>query len=93
MTKWTVQGLIDAGMTLTAYCQIASCSHSQRLDLARLREKLGPDAPAMHDDLAPKMRCSECLGKQVGLIYSPRSNDERQAQPPRPNLYAKARDG
>ncbi|MBZ9894261.1 hypothetical protein LB545_07875 [Mesorhizobium sp. BR1-1-6] len=36
-----------------------------------LKDKLGPDAPAMADDLIPKLRCARCGGKAVGLIYSP----------------------
>jgi len=36
-----------------------------------LRDKLGPDHGAMHDDLVPKLRCSKCGGKDLGLIVSP----------------------
>jgi hypothetical protein len=37
----------------------------------KLRDKLGPDAPAMADDLISKLRCAKCGGKAVGLIYAP----------------------
>jgi hypothetical protein len=37
----------------------------------KLRERLGPDHSIMHDDLAPKLKCSKCGGKKVGLILSP----------------------
>ncbi|TPM53284.1 hypothetical protein FJ959_22415 [Mesorhizobium sp. B2-2-4] len=69
--RWTVQTLIDGKMHLRAYCHRSSCNHSQDLDLQLLKAKLGPDAPAMADDLIPKLRCARCGGKAVGLIYSP----------------------
>jgi hypothetical protein len=71
---WTIQSLIDDGMTVTAYCHTSPCHHNQRLDLLKLRDKLGPDAPAMRDDLVPKLRCAKCGGKKVGLIYAPKTN-------------------
>lgn len=71
MAKWTVQSLIDKRMTVTAYCHQSACNHHQGLDLYKLRDKLGPDATAMSDDLLPKLRCSKCNGKEIGLIYSP----------------------
>jgi hypothetical protein len=68
---WTVQSLIDGKMMLHAYCHAPRCRHSQKLDLAKLRDKLGPDAPAMAADLIPRLRCAKCGGKEVGLIYAP----------------------
>jgi hypothetical protein len=47
------------------------CQHSQALDLVDLRERLGPDHSVLHDDLAPKLKCSKCGGKKVGPIISP----------------------
>lgn len=79
MTGWTIQSLIDGGMELSAYCQRSSCNHHSKLDLEMLRGKLGPDAPAMRDDLVPKLRCAKCRGKQIGLIYSPAGNNKYQA--------------
>jgi hypothetical protein len=38
------------------------------LDLAKLRDRFGPDAPAM---VRPKLKCTKCGGKAVGLIYTP----------------------
>jgi len=70
MAKWTIQSLIDERMRLDAYCHNHLCHHHQPLDLMNLRDKLGPDAEAMSDDLVPKLRCSKCGGKQIGLIYS-----------------------
>jgi hypothetical protein len=71
MAKWTIQQLIDDRMTLLAYCHSPTCHHNQRLDLIKIRDKLGPDAPAMSDDLVPRMRCTKCGGRKVGLTYSP----------------------
>lgn len=70
MAGWTVQKLIEETMVVTAYCHRSACNHSRGLELIKLREKLGPDAPAMHDDLAPKLRCSKCEGKEIGLRYA-----------------------
>jgi len=68
---WTVQGLIDARMELHAHCH--DCHHSEPLDLERVRDRLGPDAPAMASDLAPKLRCQRCGSSKAGLIYAPRT--------------------
>lgn len=86
---WTLQKLMDDGMRVTAYCHDETCHHSAALDLARLCDRLGPDAPAMRDDLAPKLRCQGCdgrRGKGVGLIYSPRTD-------PRGNPNTRAKGG
>lgn len=88
--RWTVQGLIDAGMTLHAWCHDPACHHNARLDLGALRGRLGPDAPAMADDLAPKLRCARCggrRGKGVGLTYSPDKTPQSK------NPYLKAKGG
>lgn len=74
---WTIQELIDNDMTLTAYCHDPKCHRNHKLDLAKLKAKLGPDAPAMAADLVPKMKCSKCGGRKVGLIYSPRTRAPR----------------
>ncbi len=64
----TIQELIDGGYTLTAHCP---CHHRQKLDLEKLKAKLGPDHSTLHVDLAHKLRCSKCGSKNVGLILSP----------------------
>ncbi|WP_258606572.1 hypothetical protein [Mesorhizobium sp. AR10] len=73
--------MIDAKMAVTAHCHHASCHHSQKLDLVKLCDRFGPDAPATADDLIPTLKCAMCGGKSVGLIYSPDST---------PNAYRKA---
>ncbi|WP_245509074.1 hypothetical protein [Mesorhizobium sp. M4B.F.Ca.ET.019.03.1.1] len=79
---WTFQSLIDAKMTVTAFCHHAPCNHSQPLDLPKLRDRFGPDAPAMADDIIPKLKCAKCGGRKVGTIYTPDT---------RPNAYGKAK--
>jgi hypothetical protein len=49
------------------------CHHNQRLDLEKLRDRFGPDALAMADDLIPLLKCAKCGGKKVGMIYAPDS--------------------
>jgi hypothetical protein len=66
---WTYQKLIDGEMTVTAYCH--DCNHSKKLDLAKLRDRFGPDALAMADDIIPRLKCEKCGSKKVGTIYAP----------------------
>jgi len=83
MTKgWTFQELIDARMTVTAFCNNPACHHKQELDLVKLRDRFGADAPAMEWDLRPKLRCAKCDG--VDLVYTPDTS---------PTGYGKARGG
>jgi hypothetical protein len=88
---WILQTLIDHDMTVAAHCRRSACNHSQLLDLAKLRDRFGPDVPAMHDDLVPRLRCAKCGGKEVGLTLSPRSNEKRRPKDPKPNLYESAK--
>lgn len=74
MGIWTFRRLIDEGMTLTAYCHRSRCNHHAVLDVPALATKYGPDAPAMHDDLAYKLRCQKCGGRECGLRYAPDPN-------------------
>jgi len=66
---WTVQLLIDCDIAVTVRC---ACQNLQQLNLEALRDKVGPDAPAMHSDLAPKLRCPKCGNKSLSLNYAPR---------------------
>lgn len=92
MAKWTPQSLIDRQMTVTAYCHVPECNHHQKLNLEKLKAKLGPDAPAMADDLIPKLVCSKCGNKKLGLIYAPDS-DKVSGMGKKINLYKKAKGG
>jgi hypothetical protein len=64
----TVGALIDNAHNLRAYC--CSCRHCVKLDLEALAIQLGRDHGSMHNDLAPKLRCSECGSRDIGLILS-----------------------
>lgn len=88
MPGWTVQSLITAKMTVRAHCQRSLCNHHQQLDLDMLKARLGPDAPAMTDDLKPRLKCSKCGSKAIGLIYSPAVTAGALGNP-----YLKAKDG
>lgn len=102
MAYETIQKLIDSGMTLTAYCHDPRCNHHAVLDLHKLRDRLGPDAPCMHDDIVPKLRCQKCGSKKVGIILAPQEGragvwdgTKPDAYPegrtPKPSLYQKAK--
>ncbi|RUV10591.1 MULTISPECIES: hypothetical protein [unclassified Mesorhizobium] len=78
---WTLQGLIEAGMSVTAGC--LHCNRHQRLDLPALRDRLGPDAPAMEWNLRPKMKCASCGSKRVTLTYSPDTSPKDLNKSPR----------
>lgn len=67
----TIQTFIDSGDKLRVYCHNSGCNRHAELDMMALRDKLGPDHGAMHEDLVPKLRCSICGGKKVGLIRTP----------------------
>lgn len=76
MAGRTIQDVIDSGDTIEAWCHRPSCRHHQALDFLKLRDKLGPDHGAMHDDLVPKLKCSKCGCKQVGLIVQPKGTSK-----------------
>lgn len=87
MKGHTIQQRIDLGDTIHVYCHNSHCHHNAALDLLALRDKLGPDHGAMRDDLVPKLRCSKCGGKDVGIIISPGTKEYGG------NPYQKARGG
>lgn len=87
---WTIQKLIDGGMTVHAYCQDALCGHHKQIDLAMLLARLGPDHPAMRDDMVRVLKCSRCNGRAIGLIYSP---DPAKTPGMGGNPYIKAKGG
>jgi hypothetical protein len=72
----TIQERIDEGERISVYCHNPRCHHGAKLDLLKLRDKLGPDHGAMHDDLVPRLRCSVCGSKNVGIIIH--QNIERE---------------
>ena len=62
----TFRSLIDHDYSLTAWCH--ACRHHNVLDLPKLGQRLGFDHSTMHDDLTPKLKCSKCGSRKVGLI-------------------------
>lgn len=74
----TLQGRIDVGMAVTGGC--LDCHRHQRLDPPALRDRFGPDAPAMTWDLRPKMKCAVCGGKRITLTYSPGPSPKKPQQ-------------
>lgn len=91
----TIQGMIDQGFHATACCHNPRCAHRADLDWLLLRDKLGPDHGALHDDIAPKLKCSKCGGRKVGLILSPKGNDKLGLDNAHKygNAYQRAKDG
>jgi hypothetical protein len=71
----TIGELIDNAHNLRAHCR--SCYHCVKLDLEVLAVKLGRNHGSMHDDLVPKLRCSECGSKDIGLILSTKETEGR----------------
>jgi len=60
--------LADVAVT---HCQNSRCNHRHVLDLKALADRFGPDAPAIHDDLVPRLKCMKGDGKQIELTYTP----------------------
>jgi hypothetical protein len=73
----TIGGLIDNGYILQAHCNSIKCRHRSKLDLEELAKKLGRDHGCLHDQLAPKLYCSKCKSKDIGLIISSREVEGR----------------
>lgn len=82
----TIQGMIDGRYRVTAYCHNSACGHRADIDFYKLRDRLGPDHGALHDDLVPLLRCTRCGGKEVGLTVTPGSREYV-------NLYERGKDG
>ncbi|RUU29786.1 hypothetical protein [Mesorhizobium sp. M6A.T.Ce.TU.016.01.1.1] len=81
MAGRTIQDVIAGGDTVIAWCHNSRCGHHQEIDFLKLRDRLGPDHGAMHDDLVPKLRCTKCRGKKVGITVHLKSNEKRGGGP------------
>lgn len=66
----TIGAMLDAGMSLSAVCYREGCRHSAPLDLNRLAAKLGREHSTLRKDLCPRLVCSACGGKDVGIWSS-----------------------
>ncbi|WP_426213676.1 hypothetical protein [Mesorhizobium abyssinicae] len=71
---WTFQSLIDAKVALLS---------QPEADLAQLRDRYGPDSPAMANDLIPKLKCRSAEAQMWGCLYA-RHKAERLWQGPGP---------
>ena len=65
----TLGHLINRGDTLYACCY--ACQRTVEMDLAALAARLGREHSAMHDGLTPRLKCSACGSRNVGLRISP----------------------
>jgi hypothetical protein len=84
----TIEDLIRNGYTLHAACRAATCMRTAQLDLERLKGRLGAGHGTLAADLAPKLRCSKCGGKDVGLVMSPPSQTRINANIERDRVTA-----
>ena len=73
MNVWTFASLIEARMSVHAYCD--DCRFHKPLDLAALAERIGSDRPAMSPDLRSVLVCPKCGSKRTSFIYSPGRGD------------------
>jgi hypothetical protein len=72
-----IGALIDGNMVLRAYCNNPKCHHCVLLDLEALSTKLGRGHGCLHNDLVPKLKCSTCGSRDVGLILSNKETEGR----------------
>lgn len=86
-SSFTIADVIALGQTIYAYCYNPACRHITVLDMLALRDRLGPDHGALRADLVPKLRCTKCGGRQVGIISIPGTKEYGG------NPYLKTKDG
>lgn len=77
----TIGELIDGGYKLGAFCNNPDCEHHVDLNLPALAERLGRDHGCMHSDLVPKLRCSQCGGKNISIQLRPPVPGDRGYRP------------
>lgn len=64
-TNATIAGMIEGQYSVTVFCK--DCDHRADLDLEALSTRLGPEHGALADTLLPKLRCSACGGRRLGM--------------------------
>lgn len=69
-TNGTLGECIASGTGIRATC--VACRNHRELDVPELAARLGPDHGALHQDLAPKLRCAKCGSKRIALTMLPR---------------------
>jgi hypothetical protein len=67
----TMREHIDSRSRIAAHCYESGCQHSAWLDLHALERALGSHFPCRHKDLAPRLRCSACGSKNIGIRLHP----------------------
>lgn len=85
MSNETLQGAIDMGQGIQATCN--ACDHQAVLDLVALRDRLGPEHGALHNDLVPLLVCSACGRRNASLTLIPAQLNAGG------NSYSKAKGG
>lgn len=86
----TLGGLIDDGYQIGAHCLNLDCRRYSVLDLPALAVRLGRDHASLHKHLAPKLRCSACGGRRVGLTLIPPNQPKILPQTDRTNKKSPA---
>jgi hypothetical protein len=65
----TIGAVIDAGLAIHAFC--LACGHDEDVDLAAVAQRLGRDQSSLPVHLVPKLVCSRCGSKNVGMVLAP----------------------
>jgi hypothetical protein len=82
----SIDDFLDAGETVTISCQNPACGHSGKLDLQRLRKRLGGDHSMLLAAFRHVLRCSKCGGGDFAMIRHPNTKRE-------PNPYIRPKSG
>jgi hypothetical protein len=65
----TIGSVIDAGLRIHAFC--LDCGHNEDLNLQEVARRLGRRYSSLPVHLVPKLVCSNCGGKNVGMVLAP----------------------
>jgi hypothetical protein len=66
----TLASLKEAGLKLFAFCNNPACRWSAVLDTDELIAKLGEQHGTLPTDMVPRLICSQCGSKDVGVVLS-----------------------
>jgi hypothetical protein len=75
----TIGAVIDAGLKIHGFC--IDCGHSEDVDLMAAATTLGREHSSLPVHLVPKLVCSRCGSKNVGMVLAP-----DHAEPPAEQL-------
>lgn len=62
----TIGSVLDAGLRIHAFC--LDCRHAEDVDMRVLARKLGRKHSTLPVHLVPKLVCSNCKSKNVGMV-------------------------